>query len=105
MDRVGVPEDAGLELLLLRHLRRRRPCPYANVCETCDSSARGPEFAQQLDAQLETYASSRLTPNDGDGATRSPGTIVSPKPSKATFTGWKIKFGEAPPLDRPAVAG
>ena len=35
-----------------RHLAAG-PCPYANVCETCDNFAPGPEFAQELTSQLD----------------------------------------------------
>ena len=35
-----------------RHLAAG-PCPYANVCETCDNFAPGPEFARQLGSQLD----------------------------------------------------
>jgi hypothetical protein len=48
------------------------PCPYANICETCDNYVTGPEFADALHDQLTDVqhlkADAQARGRDGDAA-------------------------------------
>ena len=60
------------------------PCPYANICETCDTTSPHPNSGALSPINSPTFSSSRPTPRTADGPTKPPATIASHTPSPTT---------------------
>jgi len=72
-----------------RHLAAG-PCPYANVCETCDNFAPGTRVRSGADVwQLDDVRELKADAERRGWSERQLGTNGSGKPSSPTFAGWK----------------
>ena len=87
-----------------RHLAAEA-CPYANVCETCDNFAPGPEFAPALPPNSVTSESSETMPSAAAGSASPPVISGSSMPSRVTFVGSEINRQQNSALDPDPLAG